>query len=168
GGALRRAGNTPALGGHSVEPDRGGETVAGRGGEPRVAPAEAEPDGGDRPARAAGRRAQPLHARSDVRLDALRRRLRDVVHVRKVVVPLRHAGRAPEVVEGDRRVPALGEAERELLVEAVEAAYVREDDDADAARLVGRGGERREAVPVLRLQHEILVRDGSEIGRAHV
>ena len=55
----------------------------------------------------------------------------------------------------------LGEPERELLVEAVEPADVRQDDDADASRLVRRRGEGREAVPVLRVEHEHVVRDRS-------
>src|SRR5262249_27542762 len=81
-------------------------------------------------------------------------------HVLEVVATLLHAGRAPEEVERNRRVPALGEAERELLVEAVEAADVREDHDADAGFLLRRRLERCEAVPVGRLEHEVVVRDG--------
>ena len=57
-------------------------------------------------------------------------------------------------------MPALGEAERELLVEAVEPADVREDHDPGAARLVGRGGEGGEPVAVPGLEHEVVVRDG--------
>ena len=47
-----------------------------------------------------------------------------------------------------RRVAALGEAERELLVEAVEPADVGEDHDPGAARAVRRRGEGGEAVAV--------------------
>ena len=72
---------------------------------------------------------------------------------------LSDAGGAAEVVDRDRRVPALGEAQRELLVEAVEAAHVGQHHDAGAARLLGRSGERREAIAVGRLEHEVLVRD---------
>ena len=79
-----------------------------------------------------------------------------MIHVRELVVALRHAGGAPEVVEGDRGIAALAEAQRELLVEAVEAADVREHDDADGPRLVRDGGERGELVAVGRPEGEIL------------
>ena len=69
---------------------------------------------------------------------------------------LADAGSAPEVVEGDGGIPALTEAQRELFVEAVEAADVREHDDADRARLVRDGGERGELVAVSRPEGEIL------------
>ena len=72
----------------------------------------------------------------------------------ELVVALRDARGAPEVVDRDRLVPALGEAERELLVEAVEPADVREDHDPGAARLVRGGGERGEPVPVPGLEDE--------------
>ncbi len=156
-GPLGRAGNAVPLGGHPVEADRPGEPVPGGGGEPRVAAAEAEADGEDR--RAAGR-AQVRDRRGDVRLDAVRRRLHDVLHVVEVVVALRHPGGAAEVVERDRRVAALREAERQLLVEAVEAADVGQDHDPRRGRLLRHGLERREAVPVGGLEHEIVVRDG--------
>ena len=80
----------------------------------------------------------------DVELDPLRRRLRDVIHVRKVVVALADPGRSAEVVERDRGVAAFREAERDLFVEAVEPADVGEDDDAHAGRLVGQRCERGE------------------------
>ena len=99
------------------------------------------------------------HASGDVGPDSLRRRLLDVVHVRELVVALGGAGGAPEVVERDGGDPALGEAQRELLVEAVEAADVRQDHDTRACRLVGRRRERGEAVPVGRLEDEVVVRD---------
>ena len=70
------------------------------------------------------------------------------------------AGGAAEVVDRDGLVPALGEAERELLVEVVEPAHVREDDDPGRGRLVGMSRERGEVVAVGCLEHEILVRDG--------
>ena len=66
----------------------------------------------------------------------------------EVVAALADAGRAAEVVDGDRRDAALGETQRKLLVEAVEAADVRQDHDAGVARLLGQRGEGREAVAV--------------------
>ena len=81
-------------------------------------------------------------------------------HVLELVVALGDARRAAEVVERDGRVAALREAKCELLVEAVEAADVGEDDDARFARLVGQRGEGGEAVAVRRVQHQLLVRDG--------
>ena len=116
-----------------------------RRGEPRVAAAEAEADREDRRAATARRGAEVLDRGADVLLDAVGRRLRDVIHVREVVVALGDAGGAPEVVEGDGGIAALAEAQRELLVEAVEAADVREHDDADRAGLVREGGEGGEA-----------------------
>ena len=94
--------------------------------------------------------------RPDVLLDRRRRRLRDMVGVRKRVVALRHTGGASEVVERDCGVAALGEAERELLVEAVQPADVGEDDDSDpraVVRLRREGGEPR---AVRRLEHDVL------------
>ena len=64
-----------------------------------------------------------------------------------------------EVVERDRGVATLCEAERELLVEAVEPADVREHDDPDPRRLVRVRAERREAVSVTTLEHQVLVGD---------
>ena len=49
-----------------------------------------------------------------------------VLHVLEVVVALPVARGPAEVVERNRGVAALGEAQRELLVEAVEPADVRE------------------------------------------
>ena len=84
----------------------------------------------------------------DVGLDAGRGRPLHVLHEGEVVVALADAGRPPEVVDRHRVVAALGEAEGELLVEAVEAAHVREYDDARPRRLVRDGGERGQLVPV--------------------
>ena len=83
-----------------------------------------------------------------------------MLHVRELVVALRDPGRAAEVVERDGGEPALGEPQRELLVEPVETADVREDHDARRRRLVGERGEGREAVAVRGLELEVLVRDG--------
>ena len=104
-------------------------------------------------------RAQVLDGSGDVGLDLLRR---DRLHVRpvlEVVAALLHSGRAAEVVERERRVAALREAQGQLLVEAVEAAHVRQDHDALRRGLLGSGQEGGEAVPVARLQHEVVVRD---------
>ena len=63
-----------------------------------------------------------LDRRANVRLDPVRRRLREVLPVLEVVTTLADAGRPAEVVDRDRGDPELGEAQRELLVETVEAA----------------------------------------------
>src|SRR2546422_4394504 len=83
--------------------------------------------------------------------------LRDMLHVFEIVVALRDAGRAPEVVERNGSNAALGKPQRELLVEAVEATHVREDHDAEVRRLVWLRHKGGEAVAVPRLEHEILV-----------
>ena len=105
-------------------------------------PPKQKPDGED--ARGASL-AQPLDRGGGVRLHSLGRRLLDVRPVLEVVAALLDAGRAAEVVDRDGGVAALREAQRELLVEAVEPADVRQDDDAGARRLVGQRRERREA-----------------------
>ena len=105
-----------------------------------------------------GERSQATAAATS-RCTPVGRCLRDVLHEGELVVALVDAGGAPEVVDRDRRVAALGEAQRELLVEAVEAADVGQDHDADAGRLVRRRGERGEAVVVRGVQHEVLVGD---------
>src|SRR5581483_9704079 len=139
-----------------IEPHRAGKPVSGSGGEPGGAAAEAEADGEDarRPAVA-----EVSDAGGDVGLDPLGRRLLAMRRVIEVLAPLLRAGRAPVVVEGDRGVAALGEAESELLVEPVEAADVREDHDPGCRRPVGEGGEGGEAIPVRRLEHEVVVGD---------
>ena len=111
----------------AVEADCAGEPVTRGRRRPRAAAAEAEADGEDR---AAADRAQVAHAGADVGLHLLLRELLHERHVVPVVRPLVDPGGAAEVVEGDGRVAALGEAERELLVEAVEAPDVGEDHDA--------------------------------------
>src|SRR5438552_3071359 len=110
-----------------VETDGAGEPVAGGGREPRVPPAEAEADGEDRGGAVLP---QVRDAGGDVGLHALGRRLLAVRPVVEVLAALLGARGAAVEVECDRGVAALGEAEGELLVEAVEAANVREDDDA--------------------------------------
>jgi hypothetical protein len=81
-------------------------------------------------------------------------------HVVPVVRPLVDAGGSPEVVEGDRGVAALGKAERQLLVEAVETADVRQDHDAGRKVAIRKRPERRELVAVLTLEDEVVVGDG--------
>ncbi len=63
--------------------------------------------------------------RRHVGLDARRGRLGDVVHEREVILALADAGAAAEVVDRDRGMTSLGEAEGKFFVEAVEAANVR-------------------------------------------
>src|SRR5207344_2126840 len=66
---------------------------------------------------------------------------------------------ATEVVERHGRDPTLGEAQRQLLVEPVETANVREDHDAHVAGLFRCCSESGEAVSIARLEDEILMRD---------
>ena len=81
----------------------------------------------------------------------------DVRPVLEVIVTLRHAGCAPEVVERNRGDPALGESQRNLLVEAVEPADVGENHDSLRGRLVGNSRECRERVPVRRSEDELIM-----------
>jgi hypothetical protein len=104
--------------------------------------------------------AQIADAGRDVGLHLL---LRELLHewlVVPVVRPLVDAGRAAEGVERDRGVAALGEAQRELLVEAVEAADVRQDHDAGRDVTVRNGAEGGEAIAVGAPEDEVVVRDG--------
>jgi hypothetical protein len=102
---------------------------------------------------------------ADIGLNSFRCRLLDVFHVLEVVIALRGTGRAAEVIEGHSRDPTLGKTQCQLLVKPVETAYVREDHDTDLARLVGRGREGRKAVPVARLEDDVLMRDGCAADR---
>src|SRR5947207_6286035 len=146
-----------ALGGHAVEADRAGEAVAARCREPGLSPAHAETDREDG---AAAELPQAPDRGPDIGLNALRRRLSHVLRVVEVLATLVGAGGPTEVVERERRVTALGEAQRQLLVEAVETADIGQDHDAGVRRLLRRGQERGEAVAVAGLQHDVLVRDG--------
>src|SRR5207244_10098670 len=119
-----------------------------------VPAAEAEPDGEDD---ACASCAEVLDRRTNVGLDSGLCGLRKVLRVVEVVAAFCSSGRAAEVVERDRRKPALGKSKRELLVEAIEPANVREDHDADPGRLVRPGGEGRDAVPVTGLEDESVV-----------
>src|SRR5207245_5429951 len=78
-----------------VEPDRTGETVAARSGEPRVAAAETEADGEDA---VDPEPAEVVDRSRDIRLHAFRRRLLDVRHVFEVVAAL-VAARSPAEVD---------------------------------------------------------------------
>ncbi len=144
----------------SVEADRPGEPMSARGGEPGVAPAEAEADREDmRIAPPSGDRRYATPAATSACTPS-RGGLVDVRHELELVVALLGARSASEVVDRDGGVPALGEAERQLLVETVEAADVGEHDHAHAAGLVGRSGKRGEAVAVGGFEDEVAMRDG--------
>ena len=78
--------------------------------------------------------AQVLDRCARVCLHAVVGRLVDVGPVLEVVVSRRRACRAPEVVDRERSMAALGEAKRELLVEVVEPAHVGQEDDPGLAR----------------------------------
>src|SRR6185436_8583598 len=141
----------------AVETDRACKPVAARRRKPGVSAAEAEAEREDR-RRSLG--AEVLDGGADVGLHPLGRGLADLLHVVPVVVTLRNSGGATEVVERNGGEATLREAEGDLLVEAVEAADVRKDHDADGRRVFRRRGERGEAVPVTCVEDEILVRDG--------
>ena len=100
-----------------------------------------------------------LDGSRDVGLYEIRLRLGHVRHVLELVVASGDAGRAAEVVDRNRREAALGEPEGELLVEAVQAADVREDRDPDRGRLLRNGPERSEPVAVRGAQDEVVVGD---------
>ena len=81
-------------------------------------------------------------------------------HVLEVVVSLPESRSPAEVVDRDSGVTPLGEAKRELLVEAVQAPDVRKDHDTDVRRLVRQSREGRKAIAVGSVEHEILMSDG--------
>ena len=81
-------------------------------------------------------------------------------HELAVLGPLVDTRRAAEVVERDRVKAAFGEAERELLVEGVEAPDVRQDHDAGRDVPIWQRPERRELVAVLAFEDEVVVGDG--------
>ena len=144
----------------AVEADRAGEPVPARRREPRIATAEAEADREHGRTGAAVRGAQVLDGRPHVLLDPVGCRLRHVLHVRELVVALVDARGATEVVESNRGIAALGEAKRELLVEAIEPADVRQDDDTHRPRLVRPGRERGEPGSVGGLEGGVFREDG--------
>ena len=68
--------------------------------------------------------------------------------------------RTPEVVDRDGVVAALSETHCELFVEAVQAAHVGQDDDAEcrsARRVSPENAAKR--LPSRRVEHEVVVRD---------
>ena len=109
--------------------------------------------------------AQVRRGGGDIGLNSFGRRLLDVRHVLEVVAALLGAGRATEVIERDRSDPALREAQRKLLVEAVETAHVRQNHDTDLGSIVRDGGEGGEPVAITRFEHELVVRDGGAADR---
>src|SRR5437764_7016043 len=131
-GARDRPRVAVAVAGHAVEADRTGKVVAARGCEPGVVPTEPEAEREDV---AHALATQPLDCRAHVGLDPLGPRLLHVLRVLEVVTALLRACGPAEVVDRDRRITALGEAQGELFVEAVEAAHIGEDDDARRLRL---------------------------------
>jgi hypothetical protein len=82
-----------------------------------------------------------------------------VLPEREVAVARADAGGPPEVVDGHRVHPRLGEALRQLLVEAVEAPDVGEDDRSGVRTLVRVGEERTELGAVGRGQHQVVALD---------
>ena len=155
---LDGAGLAVALAGHAVEADGARESVAARRGEPGVAAAEAEADGEDavasRPPASAARRPRRHVGLDDVGRRSARRA--PCTGSRRRACRLRPCGRSSRTRS---REAALGEAQGELLVEAVEAAHVGQDDDADVAGLLRRAREGRERVPSAG-RGRVLVRDG--------
>jgi hypothetical protein len=140
----------------SVEADGPFETVPAGRGQPGVAAAEAEADGEHRTGTLA---AEPVDGSANVGLNLIGRALLDVRHVVEVVTALPDAGSATEVVDGDSGDTALGEAQRELLVKAVEPAHVGEDDDADVPGLFRQSRKGRESRAVGALELEVTMVD---------
>jgi nitrate reductase beta subunit len=88
-----------------------------------------------------------------------------VRHVIEVLAALLDTGRSSEVVESDCRVAALRKTQRKLLVEAVETAHVRKNDDPDLSRLVRCREKRSKLVAVARFEDEVVVRDSRTCNR---
>ena len=101
-----------------------------------------------RPCRAAPVLAQVTDAGRDVGGDPAPRRRRDVGHVLEALAAVVVGRRPPEPVDRQRIDPVLREPQRQLLVERVQAADVREQQDGRAVRLRGPGEERRGLVAV--------------------
>src|SRR6266536_1343637 len=156
GRPLGRTEHAVALHGVPVEPDRTFESVAGRSREPGLPAAEAEAECEDR---RAVERADVAHGCADVLLYEFRLRLPHMRHVVEVDVTLRDARGTAEIVDRNRDVPPFGEAQRELLIEAVETAHIREDRYARLRHAVREREKGGEPVPVL---------GGEESGSKHM
>ena len=126
-----------------------------RGGlHPRVAAAEAEADREQRAVRIVG----PQHSGGgrDIGSDPV---LRGAPHVRPEIelrVALADPGRAAEIVDRDSLNARLGEAHRQLLVEAEQPANIGQHDDRRSAGLLRPSVERSELNPVRRRQCQVL------------
>ena len=70
-----------------------------------------------------------------------------MLHVGELVVAFCHAGGTAEVVERDRGVAPLTEAERKLLVEPIQPTDIRQDDHADRAGSSGTAEKAANLVP---------------------
>ncbi len=89
-----------------------------------------------------------------------------VIRVGEVGVAGRDTRRPAEVVDRDRRMPALGEAHRELLVEREEAANIRQHDDARGlGRTVGQRDEGLEPLAAVGLERLVAMADGGPCDR---
>src|SRR5215211_3444372 len=124
-------------------------------GDPRVGAAHQPEDRSSQLRRALRRSGTAVPPDARPAVEAL-----DVLPVGEVVLALADTRGPTEVVDRDGGDAALGEPERELLVETVEPAEVGQDDDAAPARLVRRRVECREAVSVRGLEHDLVVRHG--------
>jgi hypothetical protein len=72
--------------------------------------------------------AQMLNRGSHVETDGVGLRLHDFRPEVEIVFPARHAGRAPEVVEGGCMYTGLGEAKRQIFVKGVKTTNVGKND----------------------------------------
>ena len=146
------------------------------GAQEGLHPAEAEPDDDDAPR--AGASGERLPGRDRVGLHLADARLQHVGQVVEALAAHARARGAAERVQGDRVVPGVREALRQLDVERRQAADVGQDDHARTAR-TARGGQRgREARAVGRGQLQELGGSaaaqrgerevGGEVGRAGV
>ena len=100
------------------------------------------------PGRSPVRRTQGVHPGGDIGGETLPRRLRHVRTVVEVVAADVRSCRAAEVVDREGVHASLGEPQRQLLEERVEAAHVRQDQHPGSRRLGGTRMERREPVAV--------------------
>ncbi len=99
-----------------------------------------------------------VDARRDVGVEAVGRRLGDVVHERKVRGTIGCPCRPSEVVDRQRRIAVCRKLTREVLVETEQATHVGEDQDGlFRSWRRGAGGERIESVAVGGLEHQSFV-----------